>query len=159
MVTIEIGKKLKRLRKEKGLTQKQLGELIGKKEITIRKYENGNISIPLDTLNKIANLLNVTTSELLSNTSKKTTNIPAGMRLELTHQFLERLNTDETRDMKASIISMLHQLICLRTNGEYLAIDLSQQDIEDITSQLLLVFEINLKQRNSATRHLLNPHK
>lgn len=36
---------IRAIRKKLSLTQKQLGELIGKKEITIRKYESGTINI------------------------------------------------------------------------------------------------------------------
>ena len=36
---------IKTIRKKLSLTQKQLGELIGKKEITIRKYESGTVNI------------------------------------------------------------------------------------------------------------------
>ena len=39
---------LRGIRKENKLTQKKFGELIGKSEITIRKYESGEINIPFD---------------------------------------------------------------------------------------------------------------
>ena len=38
-----IGEKIKRLRKEKGWTQEQLGELVGVKKAAINKYEVGNV--------------------------------------------------------------------------------------------------------------------
>lgn len=60
----DIGSRIKSIRKENGLTQEELGNLIGKKTITIRKYENGSIEIPNSVLHQIANVLNVNITEL-----------------------------------------------------------------------------------------------
>lgn len=43
MDTIKMGKFLKELRKEKGLTQEQLGEKIGVTNKTVSRWENGNM--------------------------------------------------------------------------------------------------------------------
>ncbi len=53
------GENIKRIRKEKGLTQKKLGELCGISESNIRKYENGKQNPKIETIEKIANALNV----------------------------------------------------------------------------------------------------
>lgn len=60
----EIGKKIKRHRKGK-ITQKELAEKIGKTESSIRKYEKGLVTIPLDVLEQIAVVLGVTVFELM----------------------------------------------------------------------------------------------
>lgn len=57
---------LKRIRKEKKLTQKQLAELLNKQEITVRKYESGEISPPLKVIEEIAKILDVSNDELLT---------------------------------------------------------------------------------------------
>ena len=36
------GERIKKLRKEKGLTQQQLGEMLGVQKSAIAKYENGH---------------------------------------------------------------------------------------------------------------------
>lgn len=56
---------LKKYRKAFSLTQKQLGEKIFKSEISIRKYESGNTNVPDSTLNKIAEVFNITVTQLL----------------------------------------------------------------------------------------------
>lgn len=53
------GQIIKKYRKEKKMTQKELGEIVGKAEITIRKYENENVNPPLNTLINIANVLHI----------------------------------------------------------------------------------------------------
>ncbi len=61
---ILIGKNIKRIRKEKGLTQKKLGELCGINEANIRKYELGKVNPKIETIEKIAKAFETTTDEL-----------------------------------------------------------------------------------------------
>lgn len=56
---------IKRIRKEKGFTQKELGELCGMYESQIRKYELGKANPKKETLEKIAKALDVSIVELL----------------------------------------------------------------------------------------------
>ena len=60
-----IGEKIKCIRREKGLTQKKLGELCGIAESNIRKYENGKQNPKIETVRKIAYALNVPITELI----------------------------------------------------------------------------------------------
>lgn len=55
---MNIGNRIKTIRKEKNLTQKELGNLINKSEVSIRKYE-ANSNVPLDVILDIAKALNV----------------------------------------------------------------------------------------------------
>ncbi len=61
-----VGESIRRIRKEQGLTQKELGKLCNVNESQIRRYELGlnNSNPKLETVKKIANALNVTTDEL-----------------------------------------------------------------------------------------------
>lgn len=61
------GKRLRELRKEKGLTQKELGEKIGVGRTTISEYESGKIVPRQDGLVKLAEVLNVTVDYLTCN--------------------------------------------------------------------------------------------
>lgn len=54
-----IGDEIKRLRKLRGLTQKQLGEMCGMADSAIRKYESGKIKPKIESLRKIAAALQV----------------------------------------------------------------------------------------------------
>ncbi len=59
-----VAENIKRIRKEKGLTQKQLGERCGMSESTLRQYEIGYRNPKLETIQKIAAALHVSPSEL-----------------------------------------------------------------------------------------------
>lgn len=55
-----IGEKIKRLRKERGLTQEELGNLIGVQKAAINKYETGIvINLKRDVISKLAKALDV----------------------------------------------------------------------------------------------------
>lgn len=54
-----VGENIKRIRKEKGLTQKKLGELCGINEVQIRQYESGKANPKIETIDKIASALEV----------------------------------------------------------------------------------------------------
>lgn len=58
--------KIKKVRTEKGYTQKKLSELSGVSEIAIRKYETNNRSPKIETLQKLSKALEVPLSDLRS---------------------------------------------------------------------------------------------
>lgn len=61
-----LGKKIKKARKTKGLTQEELGNLLGIQKSAIAKYENGRIiNLKKETLKKLSGILGVTLDELL----------------------------------------------------------------------------------------------
>ena len=73
-VQMEIGQKIRKARLERGLTQKELGEIVGVQKSAIAKYENGRVvNIKRSTLQKIAKALNIRPSELVFTESPKDT--------------------------------------------------------------------------------------
>lgn len=60
-----MGLNLKIARIKKGLTQKQLAEIVGTSPATINKAEKGKIDIRIGTLKKISKALGVSISELI----------------------------------------------------------------------------------------------
>lgn len=63
--------RIREIRKEKGITQNELADKIGVKRAVISKYENGVISPSLNQIQKIADVLNVETVDLLSTDDKR----------------------------------------------------------------------------------------
>lgn len=63
------GEKIRQVRKRRNLTQKQLGELAGIAEPTIRRYELGKLNPKFETLQKIASALDVYIADLLDTQS------------------------------------------------------------------------------------------
>ncbi len=66
-----IGDRLKNLRKENKLTQKDMAEKLGIHPNTISMYEKGNRNIPSTMIKKISDTFNVSTDYLLRGEEKK----------------------------------------------------------------------------------------
>ena len=63
-LAVYVGKRIRYFRKKKGLTQKELGELIGKTHNTVSNYETGTISPEQDALFAISRALGCTLDDL-----------------------------------------------------------------------------------------------
>ncbi|HHT37846.1 MAG TPA: helix-turn-helix transcriptional regulator [Mollicutes bacterium] len=65
-----IGKRLKELRKAKGLNQEQLGKLVNVTKVSICCYERGTRTPNLDTFQDLLNVLGVSADYLMGNDTK-----------------------------------------------------------------------------------------
>ena len=121
-----LGENIKQLRKNKGLTQKKLGELIGVKAITIRKYESNEREPNLITLNKIADALGVTINDLLNDTEP---NFGVELTKSTNKNYYSNLSLEELRD-----------LIKTKSDNKILDIDkiknLSYEEMEEFFNSL-----------------------
>lgn len=74
------GIRIKEIRRNKGLTQKQLGEKCHIAESTIRRYESGNLNPKIETLQKIATALECDLSDLMDSDEYKLHNIELAIK-------------------------------------------------------------------------------
>ena len=69
---MELGQKIKQARLQKGLTQEELGKIVGLQKSAIAKYENGRVvNIKRSTLQKLAKALDLRGSDLIIETNPK----------------------------------------------------------------------------------------
>lgn len=59
------GDAVRRMRESRGLTQKQLGDMIGVGQSTVDKYESGIFDLKIDMALKIVSALNCTIADLM----------------------------------------------------------------------------------------------
>lgn len=98
---IKVGKKMKDLRKERGIPQKEMAKKLGLAVSTYSNYENGYREPPLDIIESFCNLLNITLEELLN----------------LAFEEAGTLNTDSENNRK-----FLHEMVVnLVSNLQYLS--------------------------------------
>lgn len=60
-----IGKNIHKFRKQKGLTQSELAEILGVKNTTVSNWETGDNNPPADLLGNICDALGISATELL----------------------------------------------------------------------------------------------
>ena len=68
---------LREIRDRKGLSQQSLADIIGVNRATIRRWETGESKITLEMATKIAQVLGVTTDELMTTSTPENKNAPA----------------------------------------------------------------------------------
>lgn len=69
---MNVGQKIKEARLQKGLTQEELGKIVGLQKSAIAKYENGRVvNIKRSTLQKLALALDLRGSDLIIETNPK----------------------------------------------------------------------------------------
>lgn len=71
---MELGQRIKEARLQKGLTQEELGKIVGLQKSAIAKYENGRVvNIKRSTLQKLAKALDLRGSDLIIESNPKET--------------------------------------------------------------------------------------
>lgn len=105
------GSRLAEIRKTKGLTQTELGELIGASQRMVAYYEKETQPPPSEKLHLIAKILNVTADELLGIKAVKEEGKALDRKLSKTVKRLEKLSKS---DQKA-VIHYINALVTRKT--------------------------------------------
>lgn len=113
-----VGENIRKIRKEKKLTQKELGKLCGMSEAQIRHYELNYKKPKIETLQKIATALDISYFELLdiSETTKESNIQKITLNVEIK-------NIDEETKKAEKLIELLKE-------AKSLADDLASIDFE-----------------------------
>jgi len=94
-----IGARIAQMRKDKGLTQKELAERLQVSQPVVSDYENDVIRIPADVIGRIAQVLEVTSDELLGLRSE--TRGRAGVKNRRLSRRLQAIDALPKRDQEA----------------------------------------------------------
>lgn len=137
---MSISDNIKKIRKEKGLTQKDLAKGIGKSIRMVQKYEKGEVYPSIDILNNIADILEVTLNDFIDSKTEKINFNLDNFSIEVT----PKINLDE------KLISEL--IFSLVDNKELGFINLLDDDLKFITEYIKknLIDVLNLiRQKNN----------
>jgi transcriptional regulator with XRE-family HTH domain len=97
--TASIGARIAQLRKERGLTQKELAERLAVTQPVVSDYENDVIRIPADVVVEIAKVLAVSTDELLG--LKREARSAGGVKNRRLSRRLQAIDALPKRDQEA----------------------------------------------------------
>lgn len=135
--------KIAELRKERGLSQKEFGKLIGAAQNTVCNWENGKREPDTQTLNKIAKFFGVSVDYLLSNTPSPVLNRDG---------LSERDRKDIAKDMES-----IREKLINKTDGPA---SFDGKNIDDDDAELLLdAIEMMLKRVKKINKVKYNPNK
>lgn len=140
-----LGKQLKELRQERGLTQRELSERLGKSESTVRMWELGKSEPDLETLNRLARIFGVTADGLLGKEVSNRGNLsslPDGLRMipvfESVSAGLGTMAQDDVVDYCPCYIPSLseaEETICLRVKGDSMYPKIEDGDVIQVHKQ------------------------
>lgn len=112
---MNVGEKIKAARIAKGMTQEELGKILGVQKSAIAKYENGRVvNIKRSTLKKISDVLGLRPSELIYEEMQKKNDIQTDIviRMRTDNEFsslieeINQLNPEQLASVK-QIVSVL----------------------------------------------------
>lgn len=104
-----LGQRLRELRKQQGLTQGQLAELLGISQQLVAFYEHGQRRVPVDLLPEVARLLSVSVEELLGLTTGPIAKRGPTPKLQQQLERLSRLPRAKQRFVSEMLEAVLQQ--------------------------------------------------
>lgn len=114
MEQIKTGKFIAELRKEKGMTQEQLGSRLGVNSRSVSRWENGHGMPDISLLLELAEVLGVTVQELLEGSRQEIESGNAGVvTYEGLHTVVQYLNQERAAWKKQIDSSLKFSLLCV----------------------------------------------
>jgi repressor LexA len=109
---MEVGSLIKEARIAKGLTQEELGKLVGVQKSAIAKYENGRVvNIKRSTLQKLATALNLKGSDLIIQSNpKEAAELSARVLIDSDLRELVELYSSLNKDDKRTVVDLARRL-------------------------------------------------
>ena len=115
MEQIKTGKFIAELRKEKGMTQEQLGDRLGVNSRSVSRWENGHGMPDISLLLELADVLGVTVQELLEGSRREIESGNAGVvTYEGLHTVVQYLNQERAAWKKQIDSSLKFSLFWVR---------------------------------------------
>lgn len=113
MRNYDLGNRIYELRKSRGLSQKELGEMIGVSNKSVSKWENGTAIPKTDTLVKLANIFEISPQELLQGKTENKVTL-SQLSSQTNEMFLkEELDKRDKEALKSKIIQDKRYLIII----------------------------------------------
>lgn len=136
-----IGLKIKENRKKLKLTQKELGEKIGKTESSIQKYEKGLTQIPNDVLEKLSEVFQISMYELIFKSVQNEDEFP----IEEFEELIEKIDDNQLDELIDTINSKKNGKISIRRTFFFNnALDIKGSDLKFDEKKLNKIIEKQL---------------
>lgn len=121
---------LKKYRKLHNLTQKKLADKIGKKPLTISRYENGEIFPPVEVIEKIANIFNMPVEKLVLSENQEHTGISTQVNKDELHISTLFAGQVELNDKSLKELKYLENLLSKNSKNLYILLEIQKLEKE-----------------------------
>lgn len=142
----DIGLRIKELRKSNKITQKALADKINRTESSIRKYEKGDVEIPVSILQSIALALNVDLNFLMYGISLKDS-IRASQK-EILNQIIDSSTEDNQ--------SMASVLAGIASSYSYILDEKKDVETSNLIADMLAIIAFSLNEYDFCNRDLFS---
>ncbi len=132
MNTIDVGRFIATLRKEKGMTQKDLAEKLGVTDKAVSKWETGKCYPDIEIIEKISNLFNISINEILNGEKI----LPEKIQEEADKTIIQVIKNNKKEKNKGRIIALLLSIITLVSGFFALYQAINSPENEHISLQL-----------------------
>lgn len=135
-----IGQKLKDARNKAGLTQKEVEEKLGLRELAIKDYETERLKLPAEMAAKLAQIYKINVSELLGQKNLDK-NSKQNQKLALIQSFFndQKMNTIFLDPIIRAFLENYHDKVIELTTFELMTIDLTEKQKKDFATDLLKI--------------------
>lgn len=113
MDTKKVGAFLKKLRKENNMTQEQLGEKIGVTNKTISRWETGNYMPPVECLEILSDIYQVSINEILAGDRVSEEEFSAVAETNITDALLDRERENKEFEKKMILVLMITSVLAI----------------------------------------------
>lgn len=113
MDTKKVGVFLKKLRKDNNMTQEQLGEKVGVTNKTISRWETGNYMPPVECLEILSDLYQVSINEILAGERIPKEEFYVIAETNITDALLERERENKVFEKKMILILMITSILAI----------------------------------------------
>lgn len=137
---MNFGESLKKIRKEKGLTQKQLGEKLGISQAAIGQFESNKANPKMETIQKIADALNASLNDLIPDSYER--DVQEGYELSTTDYGLieamsnHKIFSDKEREIIFQKIEH-HRAVLVKINDRDKLLEYSKKTHDELENTLL----------------------
>jgi|GEM_PF-5709982 len=132
MNTIDVGKFITKMRKEKELTQKQLAENLGVTDKAVSKWETGKCYPDIETIEKLSLFFNVSINEILSGQKIH----PENIQEKADKNIVQAMKNTKKIKRKGQIVILILGIITLISGIYSLHQAIKSQDYEHISLEM-----------------------
>lgn len=148
---MNIGENIKKIRLEKGLTRQELAKALKVSDSTISRYENNKREPNMETLNKIAEILDIDILDLLGFSNLRKNLQGVGSKIDnigdkYHDMVFKNLNDSNIKDFFSNIVLDILMLSNFNADMSYNSKDFSSDEVDEVISFIFNAYQLKINE-------------